>query len=303
MKKSLLAIIALLSALPFLSNAQTWSGTTPGNIYYNSGNVGLGTTSPISGGAAASWLTLNGTSTYSGGVAYAIGGDVKGFSYIDPDGALTQQSLYTGQKFVVNTSTTAMAILSSGNIGIGTTNPTAPLQVNGAIYTTTSDYSKLSTGSALSVGTGTTTGNTYGIIQQSNNGGTNAGNMVLNPYGGNIGIGTLAPDEKLTVYGKIHSQEVKVDLSVPGPDYVFEPTYKLPTLSEIKTFVDKNHHLPEIPSAAEMVKNGLDLGDMNTKLLKKVEELTLYLIEQQKQVEALRQTVKALSKQIHKNKR
>ncbi|QKJ31798.1 hypothetical protein HQ865_19180 [Mucilaginibacter mali] len=76
---------------------------------------------------------------------------------------------------------------------------------------------------------------------------------------------------------------------------MFEPTYKLSALAEIKTFVDKNHHLPEIPTAAEMAKNGIDLGDMNIRLLKKVEELTLYLIEkdkkdeeQQKQIDQLK---------------
>ncbi|QKJ31791.1 hypothetical protein HQ865_19140 [Mucilaginibacter mali] len=128
------------------------------------------------------------------------------------------------------------------------------------------------------------------------------GDVVLvsgyHALGGKVGIGTTAPDEKLTVYGKIHSQEVKVDLGVPGPDYVFEPSYKLPTLSDIKTFVDKNHHLPEIPTAADMAKNGIDLGEMNTKLLKKVEELTLYLIEKDKKEQQHEKRIKILEKQI-----
>jgi hypothetical protein len=98
-------------------------------------------------------------------------------------------------------------------------------------------------------------------------------------FSGNVGIGTTSPDEKLTVNGTIHSIEVKVTPSVPTPDYVFEPDYKLTSLEELKAYVDKNHHLPEIPSAKEIEKNGIQLGDMNMKLLKKVEELTLYLIE------------------------
>jgi hypothetical protein len=83
----------------------------------------------------------------------------------------------------------------------------------------------------------------------------------------------------LTVNGTIHSTEVKVDLNMPAPDYVFDTNYKLTDLGTLKIYLDQNHHLPEIPSADQMAKYGLSLGDMNTKLLKKVEELTLYLIE------------------------
>ncbi len=96
---------------------------------------------------------------------------------------------------------------------------------------------------------------------------------------GKVGIGTTNPDEKLTVNGTIHSTEVKVDLTVPGPDYVFEPNYDLRTLKETEEFIKANKHLPEIPSAKEMEANGVELGVMNMLLLKKIEELTLYLIE------------------------
>ncbi|OKS87296.1 hypothetical protein RG47T_2755 [Mucilaginibacter polytrichastri] len=63
------------------------------------------------------------------------------------------------------------------------------------------------------------------------------------------------------------------------PDYIFNPSYHALNLSDIKAYIDKNHHLPEIPSAQEVAKSGINLGEMNTKLLKKIEELTLYLIE------------------------
>jgi hypothetical protein len=105
---------------------------------------------------------------------------------------------------------------------------------------------------------------------------------------GYVGIGTTNPDQMLTVNGTIHSKEVKVDTSIPPPDYVFEPTYKLPQLSELKTYLDANHHLPEMPSAAEMDKNGINLSEMNLKLLKKVEELTLYLIDKDKEIKDLK---------------
>ena len=111
---------------------------------------------------------------------------------------------------------------------------------------------------------------------------------------GNVGIGTTSPDAKLTVTGQVHAQEVKVTVSAPGPDYVFEKDYKLTSLEEIKNYIDQNKHLPEVPSAKEMEKNGIQLGEMNILLLKKIEELTLYVIEQNKKMEILSEKVKTL---------
>lgn len=109
---------------------------------------------------------------------------------------------------------------------------------------------------------------------------------------GNVGIGTLNPDAKLAVQGTIHSTSVLVDTNVPIPDYVFKADYKLPTLAELKAYTDKNHHLPDVPSAAEFEKNGINLGEMNIALLKKVEELTLYLMEQDKKEKESRELIK-----------
>ena len=96
---------------------------------------------------------------------------------------------------------------------------------------------------------------------------------------GNVGIGNPNPDAKLAVSGQVHAQEVKVSITVPGPDYVFDKEYKLTSLEDIKTYIDQNKHLPEVPSATEVEKNGVNLGEMNALLLKKIEELTLYVIE------------------------
>jgi hypothetical protein len=101
---------------------------------------------------------------------------------------------------------------------------------------------------------------------------------------GNVGIGTKSPDATLTVNGNIHAKEVKVDLTVPAPDYVFEGEYNLRSLDEVEVFIKQQKHLPGIPSAATMEKNGIDVGEMNMLLLKKVEELTLYVIELKKEI-------------------
>jgi hypothetical protein len=107
--------------------------------------------------------------------------------------------------------------------------------------------------------------------------------LCLNWGGGNVGIGTQNPNQKLTVNGTIYGKEVKVDLNVPGPDYVFEKDYKLPSLEDIKSYIDQHKHLPEVPSAKEMEQNGIKVSEMNMILLKKVEELTLYVIELKKE--------------------
>ncbi|RUT71267.1 hypothetical protein D0817_05135 [Flavobacterium cupreum] len=113
---------------------------------------------------------------------------------------------------------------------------------------------------------------------------------------GYVGIGTTIPDEKLTVDGKIHAKEVRVDLLSPMtvPDYVFTTDYKLKTLKEVEEYIKKNNHLPEIPSAKEIEKNGLMLAEMNMSLLKKIEELTLYSIEQNKKIEAQTKEIESL---------
>ncbi|MEP5434452.1 MAG: hypothetical protein ABJP92_16820, partial [Flavobacteriaceae bacterium] len=100
-----------------------------------------------------------------------------------------------------------------------------------------------------------------------------------------VGIGTTVPDAKLSVKGNIHAEEVKVDLSVPGPDYVFKEDYDLKSLEEVQNHIKKHGHLPNIPSAKEMEENGIQLGEMNMKLLEKIEELTLYTLEQEKQLQ------------------
>ena len=123
-------------------------------------------------------------------------------------------------------------------------------------------------------------------------------------FNANVGIGTTTPDAKLAVKGDIHAQEVRVDLNgAVAPDYVFEPDYTLRTLTETEAYIKANKHLPEIPSAAEMEENGVELKVMNLKLLQKVEELTLYTIGQQKLIEAQQKQLQSLQERVNELKR
>lgn len=132
------------------------------------------------------------------------------------------------------------------------------------------------------------------IINSASTSGANLNQLVLHNTG-NIGIGTSAPDAKLTVKGDIHSTEVRVDLSGSvAPDYVFDPNYQLLPLTELEGYLKRNKHLPEVPSAKQMDVDGLKLKEMNLLLLKKVEELTLYLIELKKENELLMDRVTRL---------
>ena len=114
---------------------------------------------------------------------------------------------------------------------------------------------------------------------------------------GNVGIGTPSPGRyKLNVWSPVRAHEVVVNTS--GADFVFAEDYALPTLQQVESFIKENKHLPEIPSAAEMQENGLHLAEMNIKLLQKVEELTLYMIEQEKRMKQKDKDVQVLKEEL-----
>ncbi|WP_147421013.1 hypothetical protein [Sphingobacterium siyangense] len=126
------------------------------------------------------------------------------------------------------------------------------------------------------------------------------GLMVRYNSQGNVGIGTNSPMAKLAVDGNILAKEIKVKTDITVPDYVFEPDYELNSLAYIADYVKTNKHLPEIPSAKEIKKDGLDLAEMNLLLLKKVEELTLHAIENEKKRNELEAKVSKLEQLLTK---
>ena len=121
--------------------------------------------------------------------------------------------------------------------------------------------------------------------------------MVSVTPNGNVGIGKANPKDKLEVNGQIHAKSVKVDLQ-QWADIVFKEGYDLARLREIEAYINTHGHLPEIPSEATVLAEGIDLGDMNRLLLQKVEELTLHLIAQDKELTTLQKQLLILEKRL-----
>ncbi|UGU17663.1 hypothetical protein LS482_07245 [Sinomicrobium kalidii] len=125
---------------------------------------------------------------------------------------------------------------------------------------------------------------------------SDAGTLLSITKEGLVGIGSQNPDSKLTVNGRVHASAVKLSLNIPA-DYVFQkyytgesdllPEYTMPSLKEVEKFVKENHHLPGVPSAKELQEKGMDLAQMNNVLLRKIEELTLYIIEQEELIQQI----------------
>jgi len=161
-------------------------------------------------------------------------------------------------------------VQADGKVGIGTSSPYEKLDINGKLHMR--DNIKLN-GHWLS------------------GDGDNEGIFVNNS--GDVGIGTANTDALLTVAGKIHSQEIEITVDAgEGADYVFEDKYKLKNIFEIEEFIKQNKHLPGIPSASEMQTNGINIGDFQLQLLQKIEELTLYIISQDKEINRLKEKIK-----------
>lgn len=205
----------------------------------------------------------------------------------------------------------------SGRIGIGVENPSQALDVSGSINASASIYSNgdlyFKRDSEVKIksftGGGNTPSQTHTIIKNGwrhnqdytsihaagITGNTDASIVIKGD--GNVGIGTTNPDSKLSVNGTIHTKEVKVDLN-GWSDFVFEKDYELRTLEEVEQHINENGHLPEIPSEAEVTENGINLGEMDAKLLMKIEELTLYMIDMNKQVQQLKTDNKKLKEKV-----
>ena len=205
---------------------------------------------------------------------------------------------------------TKFKVHSNGSISVGaaTTGPANGMYVNGNISVgTTSSSSRLQVNSTSGQAAFIAQVNGSNKLMVNSNGSVSVGSATTGPangmyVSGSIGIGTTnVNDYKLAIAGKMIAEEVVVKLQANWPDYVFEEDYNLKQLDEVKDYIKEYKHLPNIPTATEIAEKGISLGTINTILVEKIEELTLYLIEHQQVISELKEKVKDLENEIRCN--
>ena len=263
-----------IAPCPVWSQSAVWlpQNATSGNIYYNGGNVGIGTASPQTTLQVRTGVDQN----------FWVYGPLTMSSGITLDAVNDAVSSNVPLEFHAS-----VFDFTEGNVGIGTTTPGVTLDVfapagngNAARFT---GYAPTSAWAAV-------------IVAQANGGFGIYDTSAKTYFAGNVGIGTTTPAHLLHVAGVIGAEEVIV--SATGADYVFQPGYHLKPLAEVSEFIKEHQHLPDIPSAKEVQEKGVSLGEMQTKLLAKIEELTLHQIELEEQNRELQQQNREIRAQI-----
>ncbi|MDR2009871.1 MAG: hypothetical protein LBQ22_05270 [Bacteroidales bacterium] len=264
--------------------------SAPSNGLYVNGNTGLGTVSPIAK------LHVNGSTYIPVGNGYYIGSTSESgkrlrifhdssWSVIDFDFIL---------RFMGGSVIFGGEMCSNAKVTIQSRNAT----------TTSNEWSNDSpfiiwTGwenddFALIMGADKSQSCSYINSKQCNTGNAT---LALNPHGGSVTIGTVDPKGyRFAVAGKMIAEEIVCKTKAYWPDYVFEENYDLLSLTELEEFINKNNHLPKVPKADEIEEKGINLGDMDNILLEKIEELTLYTIQQQKLIDEQQKLLKDLEK-------
>ena len=301
--------------------AHNWNGVAYGQYLDNTmaikatqdgGYVGIGTTNP------ATKLEVMGVASFTGGAGSELGGGGKiqiSSGYGSPISGRVIFGDGTGWKMHFSSRNGSgvisdlVSILDAGYVGIGTATPAARLDIVGG-GSTNIDFQSTGRARIKSADAGfwlndnTTDKSFIGLTSGYPNIAlgmwvTGVGWDLNFLQNGNILIGKLTQTNSayiLDVNGNVRANKLTVNTT--GADFVFEPNYKLPSLKELELFVQTNHHLPGIAPAKEMQEEGIELGENQTKLLQKVEELTLYLIDQNKKMEAQQNEIDELKQQL-----
>jgi len=287
-------------------------------------NVGIGIANPLDKVDVDGSLRLTGTGRFlkfeTGTATNTVPRYLPGISFIRSDGSALGKIEYVDTLSFANFMRMSMGngfangitLNTSNNAGIGTSNPLARLHITGTtgideIAINSGNLNEEATIQFYSGGIGVVAPVKKTFIQLINNDikiGTNSNNdngkFIIRSNGsdrmwvdsaGNVTIGTaykVANGYRLSVNGKIMSEEVRVQMDADWPDYVFDKDYKLMPMDELKNYINTHKRLPGFAPAAEVKANGIDLGNTNKQLLEKVEELTLYLLELKKEIDLLK---------------
>ena len=278
-------------------------GPSGGLTIAPNGNVGVGTDLPLQKFQIGDIWTFHdgfndktiGRNTYYNGTNNVrITTGIASRLFFSGDGDIVLQTTPTGSAGTNITKWNTVTMYNNGNVGVGTTAaPTEKLEVNGSFKAASATLS-----GAINAQSAAISGNLSVYHTSSSDWNYALGVNVNRDLTKALAVkNTTTNKEVFIVYGngvlstkKIFAEKIEVTLSALNNywyDHVFYPEYKLRPLSEVEHFIKQNHHLPEIPSAKEVMENGLDLGEMQGKLLLKIEELTLYAIEQQKFIDAI----------------